>query len=178
VPLAEQEGGGHRAGMAAALPALHGHRIGTHFHGFHRVFEGANRGHADHPGVLQAGDHRLARRAAVAHRAHLVAQDQFDDLAGIGLVHVEIDAERPVGQPLGFEDGGFHPLGFDGGAGEEAEAACITGGGYQFRVGHPAHGGLDYRVAAAEQPGQAGIEGDRHHASAELRCDSAMPRAS
>ena len=141
-----------------ALAALHGHRIGAHFHGFLRVLERTDRGNAHHAGVLQAADHLLARRTAVADRPDFVAQHQLDDLAGIGLVHMEIHAERLIGQAPGLDNRCFHLLRFDGRPGEKTEATGIARGRYQFRVGDPAHGGLDDRVAAAEQFGQRRLE--------------------
>ncbi|MCY1357394.1 hypothetical protein D9M69_438850 [compost metagenome] len=177
--LIQQHRGRHGAGMPTALAALYGHRIGAHFHGFLRMLERAHRGNAHHAGVLQATDHLLARRTAVADRPDFVAQHQLDDLAGIGLVHVEIHPERLIGQAPGFDNRRFHLLRFDGRPGQETETTSIARGRHQFRVGDPAHGGLDDRITAPEQLCQTGIQRDRHaHASPVLRWELAMALAS
>ncbi|MNP43715.1 hypothetical protein D3C76_1375510 [compost metagenome] len=165
--------------MPAALAALDGHRIGAHFHGFLRMLEGADRGYAHYAGVLEPGDHLLARRAAVTHRLDLVAQHQLDDVGGIGLVHVKVDPERLGAETLGFDDRRLHARRFNGCPGQKAEAAGVAGGGHQLRLGNPAHGGLDDRVATTQQFGERCLQADRHaYAPSGLRWELAMARAS
>ncbi|MCY1185529.1 hypothetical protein D9M73_263130 [compost metagenome] len=108
-----------------------------------------------------------------------MAQDHLDDLAGVGLIHMEIDAEGLLGQAFGFQDGGFHLVRLDGCTGEKAETTSITGRRHQLRISNPTHGSLDDRVAAAQQFGQSGIERDTHaYASPCLRWELAMALAS
>ena len=62
--------GGHRAGVAAALAALHEHRVDAPLEHLLGVALGADRRHDEHAAVVQLPDQRLLGRLGEARHLH------------------------------------------------------------------------------------------------------------
>ena len=176
--LRQQHRGGHRAGVTAAFTALDGDGVGTHLNRFLRVFEGADGGHANDASVAQAANYLLVRPPAIADGAQLVLDRQVQQLLGVGLEHVKVQAKRlVVGQLFDAQNFGFDLVGSNGGTSQKAKAAGVGGCRYQRRASHPTHRGLHHWVTAAEQIAQWGaqimrrrISGGAHALSFLLAC--------
>ena len=162
--LRQQHRRRHRSGVAAAFAALHGDHVAAEFDHLLRVLHRTHGRDAQDAGIAKSADHLFVRAAPEADGAHLllVGDDEIDDFGSTGLEHVEIDAERPVGEAaqrgeLGARFRRLHHRGA-----EETKGPGVAGGGDQLRLRHPAHRGLDDRIAAAQPLGQHGGERISH----------------
>ena len=68
--LRQQQGGGHRAGVTATLPALHEHRVDAPLEHLLGVALRADRRHDEHAAVVQLPDQVSLRRLGEARDLH------------------------------------------------------------------------------------------------------------
>ncbi len=151
--------------MATAFAALDGDGVGAHLDGFLRMLERTHGGHADDAGIAQAAYHFLVRSPAIADGAQPVLDRQVQQLLGVGLEHVEVQAEGPVVRhPPDADDFVLDAVRGNGRTRQKAEASGIGGRGHQRGARHPAHRRLHDGVAAAQQiaQGRAQVKGRAH----------------
>lgn len=155
--------------MATALAALDGDDVRAQFHGLDRMLDRPDRRHADDTGVLQPLDRLGVRATPIAHRPHLVLDHHGDDLLGVRLEHVKVDAERLVGLCLDGKNFALHRSRRRGRTAIEAEAARIAGRGGQIGIGHPTHGGLNDGIGTTQSVAKLCMKTARHRFTFRLR---------
>jgi len=156
--LRQEQRGGHRAGVAAALTALGDDQVDAEAQHLLGVPPGPDGGHGQDAGVVQLGDGVLGRRPGEADELHAFLGDEREALVEVGLVRPEVDPERVGGVLLDRPDRVAHLIHGHGHRCEDAEAARRAGGRGEAGTGHPAHARLHDRVADVEQLADPGVE--------------------
>ena len=157
----QQQRGRHRPGVAAALAALHDHRVGTPARDLLGVLGRADRRDHHHARLFQLGDQVRLRRQRERRHLDALADQQVDPVDGVAGVGADVDAERLVRRGLHLGDRGLQFVERHRRRREDAEAACVGGRRHQPGTGHPAHAGLDDRMLDTDQLGQRRAEPTR-----------------
>ena len=177
----EQSTGGHHRDLVA-----HGvHDLGHQRHGGHGAGVSTTLGSLRYDEIAPTGQGRLSVANLAAHRAHedVVLVQHVDDLAGhaesghedagsalddaldillqlTGDGGQQVDAERLGGEAMHGRDLLVQLTRSHGRGAEGTDAAGLTDGGDELRVGDPTHSGEHHRMFDVEQVGQSGVHTD------------------